>query len=157
MRGTQRLFLALWPPSDVGRQLHRLSENLLRHGERSIPPQNIHLTLTFLGSVSATFRECAEQAAAAIRIEPFTLALEQMGCWPKSGTLWTSPRNFPVPLLRLVQALNKELAACGYAPEQWPFACNRGAQCPLSCGFAEDRTLGMGSAGVPPGAIPHAG
>lgn len=121
MPGTQRLFLALWPPSDVSRQLHRLAGNLLRRGGRRVALQNIHLTLAFLGPVDAAFRDCAEQAASAVRGAPFTLMLEQMGCWPRPGILWTGPRKIPAPLLQLAQALNKELAACGYAPEQRPF------------------------------------
>lgn len=121
MPDTQRLFLAIWPPSDLSQQLHRLARNFLRGGERAVAAENIHLTLAFLGSVNAAFRECVEQAASAIRVEPFTLTLEQMGCWPKSGILWTGPRSTPAPLSQLSRALNAGLAACGYAPEQRPF------------------------------------
>lgn len=134
MPDTQRLFLALWPPSDLSQQLHRLTPNFLRSGGRAVAAENIHLTLAFLGSVNAAFHECAEQVASAIRVEPFTLTLEQMGCWPKSGILWTGPRKFPVPVLLLAQALNKELGVCGYAPEQRPFMPHvtvaRNVRCP---------------------------
>ncbi|GAB4513022.1 MAG: hypothetical protein Tsb0026_17330 [Sulfuricaulis sp.] len=87
-------------------------------------PENIHLTLTFLGSVDASFRECAEQTAAAIRARPFTLMLEQMGFWPKTGILWVGPRQTPPSLLHLVQDLNAGLAGCGYEAEKRPYAAH---------------------------------
>lgn len=123
---TQRLFFALWPPTELSRELYRLAGNLLRGGAggRRVVPENIHLTLAFLGSVDASFRECAELAAAAIRAEPFTLTLEQIGCWPKSGILWVGPGKPPESLLRIVQALNTGLGGCGYRAEKRLYAAH---------------------------------
>jgi RNA 2',3'-cyclic 3'-phosphodiesterase len=122
---TQRLFFALWPPVELSRELYQLAGNALRDGTgRRVVPENIHLTLAFLGSVDVPFRECAEQAAAAIRAVSFTLMLEQTGRWPKSGILWAGPRQVPVPLLQLVGELNAGLAGCGYEAEQRPYAAH---------------------------------
>lgn len=122
---TQRLFFALWPPIELSRELYQLAGNSLRGGTgRRVLPENIHLTLAFLGSVNAPFRECAEQAAAAIRAVSFTLMLEQMGHWSKSGILWVGPHQTPPPLLQLVQELNTGLAGCGYEAEQRPYAAH---------------------------------
>lgn len=121
MPESQRLFLALWPSSPLSRRLHRLARNYLRSGGRGVAPENIHLTLAFLGPVDAAFRECAEQAASAARAKPFTLMLEQAGCWPESGILWVGPRKIPVPLRQLVQVLNAGLVSCGYVPAERPF------------------------------------
>ncbi len=89
-----------------------------------MPPENIHLTLAFLGSVAASFRQCAEQAASAIQVEPFTLMLEQTGCWPKPGIFWAAPRHTPGPLSDLVRQLNAGLSGCGYVPESRPYAAH---------------------------------
>jgi 2'-5' RNA ligase len=89
-----------------------------------VVPENIHLTLAFLGSVDAAFRECAERAAAAIRAASFTLTLEQLGYWPKAGILWAGSRQTPPLLLQLVGQLNAGLAACGYEAEQRPYAAH---------------------------------
>ncbi len=122
---TQRLFFALWPPDELSRELYRLAGNALRGGAgRRVVPENIHLTLAFLGSVDASFRECAERAASAICCESFTLILEQMGCWPKSGILWAGSAQTPGPLLHLVQSLNTGLAGCGFEAEKRPFAAH---------------------------------
>ena len=122
---TQRLFFALWPPAELSRELYRLAGNVLRgDAGRRVMPEHIHLTLAFLGSVDASFRECAEQAAVAIRAESFMLMLEQMGYWPKSGILWVGPNQTPQPLLHLVQDLNAGLAGCGHEAEKRPYAAH---------------------------------
>ena len=122
---TQRLFFALWPPAGLGRELYRLAGDILRDGAgRRVLPENIHLTLVFLGSVNASFRVCAERAATTVRAEPFTLLLEQVGYWPKSGILWAGPRQTPPPLLQLVRELNAGLAGCGYEAEQRSYAAH---------------------------------
>ncbi|MCR4347201.1 MAG: RNA 2',3'-cyclic phosphodiesterase [Sulfuricaulis sp.] len=120
-----RLFFALWPPIELSQELYRLAGNVLRDGSvRRVVPENIHLTLALLGSVGASFRGCAEQTASAVRVEPFMLALEQMGCWPKSGILWVGPGQSPEPLSGLVQVLNTGLGACGYRAEKRPYAAH---------------------------------
>lgn len=122
---TQRLFFALWPEPELSRQLHELAATLLRTGDgRRVAAENIHLTLAFLGSVGAPFRECAEQAAAAVRAKEFRLTLEQLGCWSKTGILWAGPAHTPPPLLTLVTELNAGLADCGYVPEKRPYAAH---------------------------------
>ena len=122
---TQRLFFALWPEPELGRRLHALTEKTLRHDDaRRVAVENIHLTLAFLGSVDASFQQCTEQAAAAIQAETFTLTLEQIGCWSKTGILWAGPKHVPEPLLFLVQELTAGLAACGYEPERRAFAAH---------------------------------
>ena len=105
--------------------MYRLAGNALRgDAGRRVVPENIHLTLAFLGSVDSSFRECAEQAATAIRAAPFTLMLERMGHWPKSGILWVGPSRTPQPLLDLVKNLNTGLAGCGYEAEKRPYAAH---------------------------------
>lgn len=124
-RETRRLFFALWPPAELGRELYRFAGDVLRDAPgRRVAPENIHLTLAFLGSVDAAFRACAERAADAIHAGSFTLMLEQTAYWPKSGILWTGPRQTPPALLHLVQELNSQLTGCGYEAEQRPYAAH---------------------------------
>ena len=121
---SQRLFFALWPPLELSRELYSVAGRVLEGEARRVPPENIHLTLAFLGSVKAPFRHCAEQVAVAIRTGSFTLTLEQIGCWQKPGILWVGPRHTPEPLSRLVRELNAGLAACGYVPEERSYAAH---------------------------------
>lgn len=122
---TQRLFFALWPPAELSHELYQLAGNTLRDGAcRRVMPENIHLTLAFLGSVNSSFRECAERTAAAIRAAPFALMLEKTGYWPKPGILWVGPGQTPQSLIQLVQDLNAGLASCGYEAEKRPYAAH---------------------------------
>ena len=120
----QRLFFALWPSLELSRELYGIAGRILEGDGKRVPPENIHLTLAFLGSVKPSFRQCAERAAAAIRGESFTLTLEQIGCWPKSGIVWAGPRHTPEPLSRLVQELGAGLVTCGYVPEVRAYAAH---------------------------------
>lgn len=120
----QRLFFALWPPIELSRELYNVADQVLEGDGRRVLPENIHLTLAFLGSVKPSFRQCAERTAAAIRGESFRLTLEQIGCWPTSGIVWVGPRHTPEPLSRLAQELSAGLAACGYVPEERSYAAH---------------------------------
>ncbi len=121
---SRRLFLALWPPLDLARELYAMAGTVLHGQGRRVVPENIHLTLAFLGPVDASFRQCTEQAAAAIHAAAFTLVLEEMGCWPKTGILWAGSGRTPPPLSALVQGLSASLSGCGYRPEQRPYAAH---------------------------------
>lgn len=122
---SQRLFFALWPESELAGRLHALAGQTLRPGDgRRIAAENIHLTLAFLGSVDAAFRDCAEQAAAAIRASAFTLTLEQVGCWSRTGILWAGPARVPESLSSLVRELTAGLVNCGYVPEKRSYAAH---------------------------------
>lgn len=122
---TQRLFFALWPDPELSRQLHELAGKVLRSGDgRRVGPENIHLTLAFLGPVNEQFRQCAEAAATAVRVPAFTLSLEQLSCFSRAGILWVGPKQAPAPLLDLVRQLNAALAGCGYEAETRPYAAH---------------------------------
>lgn len=121
---TRRLFLALWPPLDLARELYGMAGTVLHGRGRRVTPENIHLTLAFLGSVDVSFRQCVEQAAAAIHAAAFTLVLEEMGGWPKAGILWAGSGQTSAPLSALVGELSAGLSGCGYRPEQRPYAAH---------------------------------
>ncbi len=50
-----------------------------------------------------------------------TLDLDQLDYWPKPRILWLGTSQTPWTLIRLVEELNRRLAACGYRPERRPF------------------------------------
>ena len=109
---------------EFARQLHAIAAEI-NHGDgRPVVAENIHLTLVFLGAVTASFRQCAERVTCAVRAEPFTLIIQRLGCWPKSGILWSGTESTPQALLNLVQNLNSGLACCGYAPDNRAYAAH---------------------------------
>jgi 2'-5' RNA ligase len=119
---TKRLFFALWPSPPLQEQMHRLARDLVRSDNaRLIPADKLHLTLAFLGSVDAARQACYEQAADAVRVEPFTLTLGEAGVWRRSGIVWVGTPRTPAALLDLVRDLGMGLARCGHEPETRPF------------------------------------
>jgi 2'-5' RNA ligase len=120
---TKRLFFALWPQPETSLKLYELAGRFAPGGKR-VPPENIHLTLVFIGPAPPALERCAEQVADAIRGASFPLMLEQVGGWARSGILWAGPARSPRALLHLVEALNTGLAGCGYAPETRPYAAH---------------------------------
>jgi 2'-5' RNA ligase len=119
---TKRLFFALWPSQVLQEQMHWLARDLVRSGNaRLIPPDKLHLTLAFLGSVDAARQACYEQAAEAVRAKPFTLTLDEAGVWRRSGIVWVGTPHTPAALLDLVRDLTVGLARCGHEPDTRPF------------------------------------
>jgi 2'-5' RNA ligase len=121
METTQRLFFALWPNQNVRSALAALSRATATTDCRPVRPENIHLTLAFLGSLVRAQRECLEQAVDAIATPTFELHLDRLGCWPRPRILWVGTSATPSTLLRLVDALKEALRRCGLQPEERPF------------------------------------
>ena len=117
----QRLFFALWPNAAVRTALAQSSQALLGKRVRRVPEANLHITLAFVGPVTAVVRQCLEQQAAQIRGTPFELTLEHVGHWARPRILWAGPRHTPPALWSLVGGLNSAFDACGLARETRPW------------------------------------
>ena len=111
----------------------------LLHGEsprtgRRVPDANLHLTLAFVGNVTAEQRSCLEAAAAAVAGTSFTLTLDRLGFWPRPRIVWAGATETPEALRELVARLNAALVSCGHQPEQRPYQAHvtltRKAQAP---------------------------
>ena len=115
---TKRLFFALWPEEGLQQQLHELAGQALKaNAGRCVVAENIHLTLAFLGSVTVPDQVRYEQVASRVQGKIFTLTLDELGCFRRSGILWVGPSQIPAELLVLVRDLNQALQACGFTPE----------------------------------------
>ena len=125
-----RLFVAIDLPEDVRESLGRLQTDLRRHdlpGLRWTRPEGVHLTLKFLGETPASSLAAIEGALArAVReIPSFRLALGAPGTFGgRRGprVLWVDVEGELQPLQRLQAAVERELAAVGFAPEERGFS-----------------------------------
>jgi len=117
----QRLFFALWPDETVRLQLAGYKSLLKGCGGRPVIPENLHITLAFLGSVEADTRRCLEQAADAISLPAFTLKLDQLGYWRRPQVVWLGAEHTPESLLALAAALKQAMLGCDLEPESRPF------------------------------------
>jgi RNA 2',3'-cyclic 3'-phosphodiesterase len=117
-----RLFIALDLPEDVVAALDRLCDGL--PGTRWSGPEQLHLTLRFIGEVErGTFYEIGE-ALAGVSHAPFELALKGLGQFPPRGaphTLWVGVDDPGNALPSLRRRIERVLEEVGLAPERRKF------------------------------------
>jgi RNA 2',3'-cyclic 3'-phosphodiesterase len=118
---TQRLFFALWPDVTLRERLHRLGRKLIHKNGKLVAPENLHITLLFLGSLDEERAACVRAAADAVRLGACTLRLECLGHFRRPQVLWVGPAETPPALAQLVQGLGERVGACGVALEARPF------------------------------------
>ena len=119
--GSQRLFFALWPDTQVREQLAGIRDRVPGHGGRPTHLRDLHITLGFLGQVGPDRYDCLTEAAERVRTPPFTLLIDSVGHWRRPRLLWTGPSQVPAALEGLVRALWSELRGCGFKPETRPY------------------------------------
>ncbi len=117
---SQRLFFALWPGPSVRERLACLAREAAGRG-RVPHPDDMHITLAFLGEVSADRLDCVLGVADHLRAAPLELSIERLGFWPRPRILWCGPSETPPALLALVGDLYQGLRACGFEPEHRTF------------------------------------
>jgi len=126
---TIRTFICIEIPDSIKSRIGELQETL-RQIDAQISwtkPSNIHLTLKFLGGVSATRLERITNAVktAAERINPFDIEISGSGCFPSPRNprvLWVGIADVPEELQRLYANLEDELAGIGFEREKRKFS-----------------------------------
>ncbi len=117
-----RLFVAIDLPAPVQEVLAAMSGGL--PGARWTVPEQLHLTLRFIGEVdSGRFRDIRE-ALGEVRSHHFSLHLEGVGFFPPRGNprvLWAGVGQNE-QLLQLYRRLEAALVRAGLAPEGRKFA-----------------------------------
>ena len=116
-----RLFFALWPDEEVQAELAALCQQLSPESGHPHHPQDLHMTLVFLGQVAQEQRVCIEKIADRIELSPFSVSVEQIELWRKPRLLCATASQMPDPLAKLVSSLQTGLAKCGFKPEARPY------------------------------------
>ncbi len=116
-----RLFVALDLPWEVKRSLAAFAINLA--GARWVPPQNMHLTLRFIGESKGAEAEEIDYALSRIQTREFSLVLTGIGWFEKASrvnTLWIGVERNEL-LLRLQAKVETALRRVGLPPERRKF------------------------------------
>ena len=113
-----RLFFAAWPPPATAGALARWAAGL---EGRATPADKIHLTLAFLGAVDAGK---AIAAARSVKGRPHELPIEIAKYWKHNQIVWAGPRELPLELKALVDALHFQLFRAEFILERRPFAAH---------------------------------
>lgn len=121
MTEKQRLFFAFWPDDQIRRQIAEVLDVLPSRLGKRVPVANLHITLNFLGNITAPLRECVEAAADKFRAQAFELKLDQLGMWPRSGIVWLGASVVPPALSQFAAEMNCGIEACGIATDTRPY------------------------------------
>lgn len=120
---TRRLFFALLPDQIIQRQLQRVADKVKAGDCRQVPPNNLHLTLAYLGPTNAWDQACYESVARDLSCPQFELSLSKLEVFERARVAVMSSDLDDSPGLarlheRLIDALNRQ---CGFEPESRPF------------------------------------
>lgn len=123
-RGALRTFAAVEVPDDLLKVLERVQAQLSARGVRArwVRPENLHLTLKFLG---ATPRERMEAVAAALEAAAsahgaFALTATGIGVFPnprRPRVIWAGLSGATDALARLQEEIDRRLEAVGFPRE----------------------------------------
>jgi 2'-5' RNA ligase len=124
-----RTFICLQLPLFARDRLASIQQRL-RESETQVNwvrPQNIHLTLKFLGLVPAEGLQDVVEAVqrAAVPGPSIPLELNVLGCFPNRRAprvVWAGLKRFPEELRVLQQRVEEELVAIGFPAESRPFS-----------------------------------
>jgi 2'-5' RNA ligase len=127
-----RLFLAIEPTSEaraiLAGVLSRATDALGPAGAalRWITPENLHLTLQFLGDVEpGRLEPLVASLRPSIGLRPFVVSLDRFGVFPPSGpprTIWLGLGRGANDVRQIYQELGRRLLALGHEPETRPFS-----------------------------------
>ncbi|WP_163648004.1 RNA 2',3'-cyclic phosphodiesterase [Modicisalibacter sp. 'Wilcox'] len=84
-----RLFFALWPEPTLREQLAALRREARRRcGGHATPPEQLHLTLAFLGEATSAQADALAASTRALALAPGTWTLSRIGHFPRAGVVW---------------------------------------------------------------------
>src|SRR5687768_12541280 len=111
MSNSRRLFFALWPTDEFRADLVSATQNIARDsGGRVIPPENLHVTLLFLGQVPNTRVDAVQQAADALAHAPaFELSFDRAEVWGRANLLCLTTSTTPPAAAALGEKLSHSL------------------------------------------------
>jgi RNA 2',3'-cyclic 3'-phosphodiesterase len=134
---SRRLFFALWPPDESRAALVEATHSVVSAATgagagtgttgagRAVLPENLHVTLAFLGSVPERRLEevvaIGAQVADEDRVPAFEVVFDRVEYWRKPGILCATASAAPPEAITLAADLKSQLTAAGFAPDPKPF------------------------------------
>ncbi|HEY6375193.1 MAG TPA: RNA 2',3'-cyclic phosphodiesterase [Edaphobacter sp.] len=119
-----RLFIGIALPPSLSALLSRAAHTLMTpEAQQRITwtrPENLHLTLSFLGQVDPSRLDEIHRSLAAIRAPRLHLQLNGAGSFPKAGILHAQVKPSP-GLLNLAEQVFQSMEGCGFPRELRPY------------------------------------
>jgi RNA 2',3'-cyclic 3'-phosphodiesterase len=145
-----RIFVAVFPPPAVRRALSDAARELPVVGEvRWVRPENVHLTLKFLGDIPEDNLGHIAEALEPVRLRhgPFEAELSGFGAFPsarRARILWAGIGEGSEPLRALARDVEASLEPLGFEREDRAYVPH------LTLGRARGRPVSLGAGGTPP-------
>lgn len=112
-----RVFFALWPDDAVREQLARCAAALrLSSGARLVPARNYHVTVAFIGEVTAGELDALCEVGALQRAAAPALSLDRCEHWPEARVVVAAAGRAPPALVALSARLHRAAARCVSRP-----------------------------------------
>jgi 2'-5' RNA ligase len=115
-----RLFVAINFNNDTRARLIELRDKVRSRSARGnfSAPENLHLTLAFLGECDAKQAAAAKTALGAVAFGPFGIAIDRVGRFKRGGgEIWWAGLSESKPLSDLQRGVTDRLASAGFAFE----------------------------------------
>lgn len=122
-----RSFIAVEANERVRNSLSQVQSRLEQTGAdlKTVKPENVHLTLRFLGDVSESRLDLVKDAVSnAMTLSPFKVSVEGMGVFPKPSfirVIWAGVGEGTDELETLRQNVDQKLSEIDFPPEDKDF------------------------------------
>jgi 2'-5' RNA ligase len=122
-----RLFIGIGLPPPVSEVLAQAARTLIAPEVKQraritwTRPENMHVTISFLGQVEPSRLDDIEQTLAAIRTAPLHLQLNGFGSFANAGILYAQVKP-STRLLGFAEQVFESMQACGFPREQRPYS-----------------------------------
>ena len=108
----KRVFLALWPNSDVRQQLADVQVQFKPHEARAVIPENLHMTLNFIGSLPVDQIDALARSLDEVHCPPFSMQVNTSGYFSRPKVAWLGLENIPPELRQLEQLTGACVETC---------------------------------------------
>lgn len=128
MSGTIRAFFSFdIEDQTIIRRLTQVQGRLLssRADLKNVKPQNIHLTIRFLGDISPAMVDAIHEEMKQLSFSPFTIELNGLGAFPKliyPRVVWAGIRQGADELRKVFSQLEPRLRGLGFKPDNKGFS-----------------------------------
>jgi len=103
-------FYALWPDDATRTKLGQLQSHIRGRLTR---PNNLHLTLAFLGQPPDALLPILRSILIQLKVEPITLTIDRLGYFNRNRIAWAGMTSMPDALITLQKTLSRELTRKG--------------------------------------------
>ncbi|WP_273150410.1 RNA 2',3'-cyclic phosphodiesterase [Methylophaga thiooxydans] len=117
----KRLFFALWPDDNSRQQIAQINQQITFPDIRKLIPDNLHITLVFLGNVDDAIATAVQQRAGDIIAPPISLQFDELDYWVKPKVVCLTCQRQPKAVYQLVNALTAMLTEYPVRVEQRPY------------------------------------